>query len=85
MKLKIEEFEAFVKRNGKSASAMCKKLGGDDLTFRRLKKGNKLGYDLARGMYNILGEWTFLMLVDMEKETIDGFKAKYITIGNKLY
>lgn len=36
MKLKIDEFEAFAKRNGKSASVMCKKLGGDDLTFSRI-------------------------------------------------
>ncbi len=36
-------------------------------------------------MYNALGEWTFLSLKDLEEETIDGFKAKYVQVGNKLY
>lgn len=85
MKLKIEEFEAFARKNGKSANVMCRRLGGNELTYRRLKKGDKLGYDFARELYNALGEWTFLTLVDMEEETIDGFKAKYVAIGNKLY
>lgn len=84
MKLKIEEFENYAKRNGVAPSRLLKKMGGDDLTFKHLKKGCAIGYDLARDMYNALGEWAFLSLVDMEEETIDGFKAKYIQIGNRL-
>lgn len=85
MKLKIDEFENYAKRNGVSPSAMLKKLGGGKYAYKHLKQKCALGYDLAKDMYNALGEWTFLSLVDMEEETIDGFKAKYIIIGNKLY
>lgn len=85
MKLNIDEFENYAKRNGVSPTVMLRKLGGGAYAYKHLKNGNALGYDLARDMYNTLGEWAFLSLVDMEEETIDGFKAKYITIGNKLY
>ena len=85
MKLKIDEFENYAKRNGASPSVMLQKLGGGKFAYKHLKGGCALGYDLAREMYNALGEWTFLSLVDMEEETIDDFKAKHIVIGNKLY
>ncbi len=84
MKLKIDEFENYAKRNGISASLLFKKLGGGKNAYRRLKSGCSLGYELAKDMFNTLGEWTFLSLVDLEGETIDGFKAKYILVGNKL-
>ena len=84
MKLKIDEFENYAKRNGVSPQLMLQKLGGGRLAYKHLKNGCALGYEFAKEMYNSLGEWTFLSLVDMEEETIDGFKAKYIIIGNKL-
>ena len=76
MKLKIDEFENYAKRNGVSPRLMLQKLGGGRLAYKHLKNGCALGYELAK--------WAFLSLVDMEEETIDGFKAKYIIIGNKL-
>ncbi len=85
MKLKIDQFENFVKRNCISANKLLKTLGGKKYTYRHLKIGRQIGYDLAREMFNALGEWTFLSLVDLEEETLDGFKAKYIQVGNKLY
>ena len=85
MKLIIDEFENYAKRNGVSPNVLLKKMGGGKSAYSQLKNGGVLGNDLARDMYNTLGEWTFLTLVDMEGETIDGFKAKYILIGNKLY
>lgn len=85
MKLKIDEFENYAKRNRVSPNVLLIKLGGGKNAYLHLKRGKALGNDLARDMYNALGEWTFLTLVDMEEETIDGFKAKYILIGNKLY
>lgn len=85
MKLNIVEFENYAKRNGVSPNLMLKKLGAGKYAYKHLKVGNKLGYDFARELYNALGEWTFLALVDMEEETIDGFKAKFIGIGKKLY
>ncbi len=85
MKLNIDEFENYAKRNGVSPSKMLEKLGGGKLAYKQLKNGNALGYDLARDMYNSLGEWTFLSLVEFEGETLDGFKAKFVQIGNKLF
>lgn len=85
MQLNIEEFENYAKRNGVSPSVMLRKLGGGASAYKLLRDGNALGNDLARDLYNALGEWTFLSLVDMEGERIDDFKAKYIVIGNKLY
>ncbi len=85
MKLKIDEFENYAKRNGVSANTMFKKLGGGKLAYNQLKQGKAIGYDVARNMYNALGEWTFLSLVDLEEETIDGFKAKFVQVGNKLF
>ena len=85
MKLIIEEFENYAKRNGVSPSLMLKRLSGGDLAYRHLKNSKSLGYDLAKELFNMLGEWMFLTLVDLEEETLDGFKAKYIQVGNKLY
>lgn len=85
MKLKIREFENFAKRSGKKANIMFVKLGGGKRAYKRLKKGCPMGYDIAREIYNELGEQTFLSIVDLEEETINGFKAKYIVVGNKLY
>lgn len=85
MKLKIEEFENYAKRNGVSANRLLIKLGGGKLAYSQLKNGNAIGYELARDMYNALGEWTFLSLIDFEEETLDGFKAKYVQVGNNLY
>lgn len=85
MKLKIDEFENYAKHNSVSPRLMLQKLGGGRLAYKHLKNGCALGYEFAKEMYNSLGEWTFLSLVDMEEETIDGFKAKYIVIGNKLH
>ena len=85
MKLKTDEFENYAKRNGVSANTMLKKLGGGKLTYNQLKRGKGIGYDIARDMYNALGEWTFLMLIDLEEETLDGFKSKFVQVGTKLY
>lgn len=85
MKLNIEEFESYAKRNRMTASAMLKKLGGGKLAYNQLKQGKELGYDVARNMYNALGECVFLMLIDFEGETLDGFKSKFVQVGKKLY
>lgn len=85
MKLKINEFEQFAKSRNMKANRFLKVLGGGKFTYRHLKRGKAIGYELARSMYNALGEWTFLSLIDLEEETLDGFKAKYVQVGNKLY
>ena len=85
MKLNIDEFENYAKRNGVTPRMMLQKLGGGKYAYKHLKDGCALGYELAKEMFNALGEWTFLSLIDFEEETLDGFKAKYVQVGNKLY
>ncbi len=85
MKLNIDEFESYAKKNAVTPQTLLKRLGGGKDAYKHLKEGNALGNELAKDMFNALGEWMFSSLVDMEGETIDGFKAKYINIGNKLY
>lgn len=44
----------------------------------------RIGYDEVRNFYNRNGEELTENLINFEEETLDGFKAKYIQIGNKL-
>ena len=43
MKLKIDEFENYAKRNKMSASALFEKLGGGKLAYNQLKQGKAIG------------------------------------------
>lgn len=49
------------------------------------KRKNQIGYELVKQIYNSLGEDKTLQIINFGEETIDGFKSKYIQIGNKLY
>lgn len=84
MRLNVKEFKKYAKQKGVNPKVLLIRLGGGEFAYRRLKRHCPLGYELAREMYNALGEQTFLSLVIFEEETIDGFKSKYICIGHKL-
>ncbi len=84
MKLNVKEFRKYAKQKGVSPNVLLISLGGGEFAYRRLKRHCSLGYELAREMYNALGEQTFLSLVTFEGETIDGFKSKFIRVGHKL-
>lgn len=85
MKLNIDEFEKLAEQKGISPKALLIKLGGGRYAYKHLKKGCSLGYDLARDMYNSLGEQAFLSLIIMEDETVYEFKNRYMQIAGKLY
>lgn len=51
MKLNIDEFENYAKRNGVSPRLMLQKLGGGRLAYKHLKNGCALGYELAKDMF----------------------------------
>lgn len=85
MKLKIEEFEKLAEQKGVSPNALLVKLGGGEFAYKYLKKGCSLGYDLARDLYNSLGEQAFLSLIILEDETVYDFKSRYMQIADKLY
>lgn len=84
MKLNVKEFRKYAKQKGVRPNVLLIRLGGGELAYRRFKRRCSLGYELARDMYNALGEQTFLSLVTFEGETIDGFKSKFVRVGQKL-
>ena len=53
--------------------------------LKLLEQGGRIGYDAVREIYNDLGEQTVTELIDFEEETLDGFKSKYIQVGDTLY
>lgn len=55
------------------------------VVVRLLEQGIVIGYDAVKDIYNKHGEQTVEKLIDFEEETLNGFKSKYILVGNKLY
>ena len=84
MRLNIKEFNKFEKFNGVSPRVLLTRLGAGDGAYRKLKRRCPLGYELARDIYNTFGEELFIQFVIMEEESLDGFKSKYILVGDKL-
>ena len=86
MKLKIEEFEGLAKRKGlHSGYMLCRKIGGGRSAYSLVEKGIGVGYEVIKNLYNFVGEKETVKVVDFEEETINGFKAKYIELGDQLY
>lgn len=86
MKLKIQEFEDLAKRKGYvEGKRLMKKLGAGFKAYGCFKGGCRLGYELAKDLYNKVGEAEFVKVIDFEEDTLSGFKQKYILIGDKLY
>lgn len=85
MKLKIREFEELSKRKGYKPEVLIKKLGAGKLAYQKLKKGNGIGYQLVRELYNTFGEEELVKIIDFEEETLNGFKHKFFQVGTQLY
>lgn len=86
MKLKIKEFESLAKRQGyKDGEALFLRLGGGWKTYKSLKRGNQIGYEFVRELYNEFGALTMLEVIDLEGETIQSFKSKFVAVGGILY
>lgn len=86
MKLKIQEFEDLAKRKGYvEGKRLMKKLGAGFKAYGCIKGGSKLGYELAKNLYNLVGEAEFVKVIDFEEDTLNGFKHKYVLVGDKLY
>lgn len=86
MKLNIAGCRAFIERNGiKDYQALSSVLGVSVSVLKLLEQGGRIGYDAVREIYNDLGEQTVAELIDFEEETLDGFKSKYIQVGDALY
>ena len=86
MKLKIEEFEELAKRKGLHSGYMLwREIGGGRSAYALVEKGIGVGYEVIKNLYNLVGEKEVVKVVDFEEETLNGFKAKYIELGDKLY
>lgn len=86
MKLKIKEFEAPAKKRGyRGGKALIEELGAGKYAYSNLKRGCKIGYDLVKAIYNEFGPLIMLEVIDLEEETLQSFKSKYISVGGMLY
>lgn len=86
MRLKFKEFDDLAKRKGfRTGKILIKRVGGGDSTLSCLKAGCQVGDEIAKNIYNRFGEEETLKVVDFEEDSINGLKARYIQIGNKLY
>lgn len=86
MKLRIREFERLAKGNGYGNGRwLMRRLGAGKNAYAAIKNGNQIGYDLAKELYNTFGVLAFLEVIDLEGETLGGFRSKYVAVEGKLY
>lgn len=86
MKLNIAGCRAFIERKGiGNYQELSQELGISISVLLLLEQGNEIGYDAVRDLYNSLGEQTVSEIVDFGEETLDGFKSKYVQVGDTLY
>ena len=86
MKLKIDAFDELAKRKGYiTGFLLWLKIGGGRSAYSLVEKGIGVGYEVIKNLYNLVGEEEVVKVVEFEEETINGFKAKYIELGDQLY
>ena len=86
MKLRIQEFERLSKGSGYgNGRRLMRRLCAGKNAYAAIKNGNQIGYDLAKELYNTFGVLAFLKVIDLEGETLGGFRSKYVTVEGKLY
>lgn len=86
MKLNIMGCRTYCERKGiKNYAELSEVLGLSVEVIMWLEQGNEIGYDAVKDIYNKLGEKTVVQIIDFGEETLNGFKSKYILIGDTLY
>ena len=86
MKLNIDGGRSYCKRNNvRNYVELSAVLGLSVTVLKLLEQGIEIGYDAVKDIYNNLGESAVLQIVDFGEETLNGFKSKYIQVGNQLY
>lgn len=85
MKLKIINFNELATEKGYSGKRLLQKLGAGKNAYECFECGCGIGYDLAKELYNFFGEAEFIKIINFEGDTLNGFKSKYVKVGNKLY
>ncbi len=85
MKLNVKGCKAYCEQKGiKNYKQLAKVLDLSVEVIMLLEQGNEIDYDAVKDIYNKLGEKTVLQIIDFGRETLNGFKSKYIQIGNQL-
>lgn len=86
MKLNIAGCRAFIERNGiEDYQSLSSVLGVSVSVLKLLEQGGRIGYDAVREIYNDRGEQIVAEIIAFEEETLDGFKSKYVQVGDTLY
>ena len=86
MKLNILGCRVYCEHNGiRNYKGLSKIFVLSVTALKILEQGNEIGYDAVKDIYNKLGEKVVLQIIDFGEETLNGFKSKYILVGNKLY
>ena len=86
MKLRIREFERLAKENGYgNGIRLMRRLGAGKSAYAAIKNGNRIGHDLAKELYNTFGVLAFLSVIDLEGDTLGGYRSKFIAAEGKLY
>lgn len=86
MKLNIAGCRAFIERKGiRNYRELSQELGIGVTVLLLLEQGNEIGYDAVRDLYNSHGEQIVSEIIDFGEETLDGFKSKYVQVGDTLY
>jgi hypothetical protein len=86
MKLNINGCREYAKSKGiDNYYAFAEELDLEYEAIRVLERGVKIGYDAVKNIYNKLGEKAVKKIIDFEEETLDGFKSKFVLVGDKLY
>ncbi len=85
MKLKIQEFELFARLQNIKPNKLLRNLGSGKVTYKQIKRGAGIGYELVKNIYNKYGAKVTQKVIDFEGGTLSGFKAKFIEVGGKLF
>lgn len=86
MKLNNEALARYAEINAlRNDYELSQELGIGEYLIRAAREGGRIGYDAVRDFYNRNGEALTIELIDFEEDTINGFKAKYVQVGRKLY
>ncbi len=86
MKIIIDKFEQLAEQNDfKDGNALFRYFGGGSKAYKKVKANCRVSYDIVKEMYNKFGVGAVLDTIDMEGETLNGFKSKYVEVGNYLF
>lgn len=87
MRLKIKAFKRFAKSEGfECGYKILRSLGAGKAAWSCFRNYRlQIGCELVKEIYNAVGEEKTLSVIEYEEETLNGFKAKYVQIGDKLY